>query len=246
MPGPARKYRWPACSNPVVSKRRGYFVTGTDTGVGKTVVTLGLMQCLQSQGTSVAAMKPVASGCERLASGLRNTDALQLQRQASMALDYELVNPYAFEPPIAPHIAAAQAGVRIDPENILGSYQRLAARVDCVLVEGVGGWQVPLNEDQTLADLARLLGLEVIMVVAIRLGCLNHALLTAASIAAAGCTLAGWVANRLPPLNDCGRENINTLKSRISAPLLGVLPEYQGVSANLVAEKLSLPPLAAS
>ncbi len=227
-----------------MSDRCGYFVTATDTGVGKTTVTLGLMQCLQAQGRSVAAMKPVASGCERHAAGLRNADALQLQQQATVEPVYELVNPYALEPAIAPHIAAAQAGMRIDPGHILATYQRVSADVDCVLVEGVGGWQVPLNEDETLADLARLLGLDVIMVVAMRLGCLNHALLTAAAIEAAGCTLAGWVANLLPPLPECTEENIKSLKSRISAPLLGVLPEFQGLSAIKVAEKLSLPPLA--
>ena len=225
-----------------MSDRCGYFVTGTDTGVGKTMVTLALMQRLQDQGKTVAAMKPVASGCEPQAAGMRNADALLLQRQASVALAYELVNPYAFEPPIAPHLAAAQAGVRINLENILGTHQRLAVRADCVLVEGVGGWQVPLNKDETLADLARLLGLDVIMVVAVRLGCLNHALLTAAAIEAAGCTLAGWVANGLPPVPECASENINTLKSMISAPLLGVLPEFQGLDVKRVSEKLSLPP----
>ena len=226
-----------------MNNRCGFFITGTDTGVGKTAVTLGLMQCLQAQGRLVAAMKPVASGCERHAAGLRNADALLLQQHASVALAYDLVNPYAFEPAIAPHIAAAQARIRVDFEQLLGAYQQLAARVDCVLVEGVGGWQVPLNEDQALADLASLLGLDVIMVVAIRLGCLNHALLTADAIAAAGCRLAGWVANRLPPVPDCPEENINALKSRISSPLLGVLPEMRAVSAMAVAENLALPPM---
>lgn len=225
-----------------MSDRCGYFVTGTDTGVGKTVVTLGLMQLLQQQGRAVAAMKPIAAGCELTPAGLRNTDALLLQRQASVALDYALVNPYAFAPAIAPHIAAEQAGVTIEMDEIYNKYNNIEKYVDCVLVEGAGGWQVPLNEKETLADVARLLGLDVIMVVAIRLGCLNHALLTAASIAAAGCTLAGWVANLLPPLSGCAQENINTLKSRISAPLLGVLPEFQGVNARTVKESLSLPP----
>jgi dethiobiotin synthetase len=225
-----------------MSDRCGYFVTGTDTGVGKTVVTLALMQLLQQQGRAVAAMKPVAAGCELTPAGLRNTDALLLQRQASVALDYALVNPYAFAPAIAPHIAAEQAGVTIETDKIYKKFSKIGKSVDCVLVEGAGGWQVPLNENETLADVARLLGLDVIMVVAIRLGCLNHALLTAASIAAAGCTLAGWVANLLPPLSGCAEENIITLKSRISAPLLGVLPEFQGVVARAVTENLSLPP----
>jgi len=224
----------------------GYFITGTDTGVGKTVVTLGLMQYFQQQGLTVAAMKPVASGCEVTPEGLRNDDAVQLMQQSSIGLDYDQVNPYAFEPAIAPHIAAAQCGVRIEPEKIRRVYIELSERVDCVLVEGVGGWQVPLNEDETLADLARLLGLDVIMVVGIRLGCLNHALLTAASIAAASCTLAGWVANQLPPPPGCAQENINSVKSRINEPLLGVLPVMEGVSARTVAENLALPTLASS
>ena len=218
----------------------GYFVTGTDTGVGKTTVTLGLMQALQQQGRSVAAMKPVAAGCELTPAGLRHADALQLQQQASMELDYELVNPCAFAPAIAPHIAADQLGLTIKIDEIYNKYKEIESCVDCVLVEGAGGWQVPLNAEETLADLARLMGLDVIMVVAIRLGCLNHALLTADAIAAAGCTLAGWVANQLPSPPEYAQENIKSLKSRISSPLLGVLPVMKEVSAGIVADHLSL------
>ena len=210
-----------------MSKCRGYFITGTDTGVGKTVVTLGLMQALQARGNTVVAMKPVAAGCEPMPDGLRNDDALRLQQQASIALDYAQINPYAFAPGIAPHIAAERMGVRINIENINSKYSELQCVSDCVLVEGAGGWQVPLNED-------------VIMVVGVRLGCLNHARLTAAAIARAGCTLAGWVANQLPPAPECVHENINYLKSSISAPLLGVLPTMPAVSAGAVAENLSL------
>jgi dethiobiotin synthetase len=224
-----------------MTRPRGYFITGTDTGVGKTVVTLGLMAHLQAQGRIVAAMKPVASGCERTAAGLVNEDALQLQRQSSVALPYALVNPYAFEPPIAPHIAADQTGVTITIETIRSACADIATRAACVLVEGVGGWQVPLNEDKTLADLARVLDLEVILVVGIRLGCLNHALLTAQSIAASGCTPAGWIANRLPPPADCVVENINALKSRLSFPCLGEVPVMQCVEPAQLARYLSLP-----
>ena len=224
-----------------MSDCRGYFVTGTDTGVGKTTVTLGLMRALQQQGRSVAAMKPVAAGCKLTPAGLRHADALQLQQQSSVELDYEWVNPYALEPAIAPHIAVEQAGTAIEIKKILRIYKEIENSVDCVLVEGVGGWQVPLNADETLADLARQMGLDVIMVVGIRLGCLNHALLTADAIAAAGCTLAGWVANQLPSPPDCAQENIKSLKSRISSPLLGVLPVMREVSAGVVAEELSLP-----
>lgn len=226
-----------------MSERCGYFVTGTDTGVGKTRVTLGLMQRLQQQGRVVAAMKPVATGCELTPGGWRNADALLLAQQASVERDYALINPYAFAPAIAPHIAAQQAGVSIDTEKIINNYNILSKSVDCVLVEGVGGWQVPLNDEQTLAELARLLGLDVIMVVAVRLGCLNHALLTAQSIVAAGCTLAGWVANLLPPQLECAEENVKALKSRISAPLLGVLPALPTPCAREMAQNLLLPPL---
>jgi dethiobiotin synthetase len=219
---------------------RGYFITGTDTGVGKTVVTLGLMQALQARGCRVAAMKPVASGCQSTPAGLRNDDALRLQQQASMELDYALVNPYAFAPAIAPHIAAGRLGVDMSVDEIINKYKEIENDADCVLVEGAGGWLVPLNADETLADLAHALDLEVILVVAMRLGCLNHALLTAESITSRGCVLAGWVANQLPPVPECAQENINTLKSRISAPLLGVLPEFQGVNARAVAENLLL------
>ena len=219
----------------------GYFITGTDTGVGKTVVTLGLMQYLQQQGVTVAAMKPVAAGCEQTAAGLRNDDAVQLMQQSSISLDYDQVNPYAFEPAIAPHIAASQCGVRIEPERILRTYSELTDLVDCVLVEGAGGWLVPLNDSATMADLAVQLGLNTILVVGIRLGCLNHALLSAAAIQSSGLKFAGWVANCLPSTRaGAVDENINSLKSRISAPLLGIVPALSGVSAKAVAGCVSL------
>ena len=207
-----------------MSNLNGYFITGTDTGVGKTVVTLGLMQLLQDRGLRVAGMKPVASGCTPTPQGLRNDDAQQLRQQANIELDYVAVNPYAFEPPIAPHLAAAAAGCRIDLAMIHAGVQQLADRADRVCVEGVGGWLVPLNERETVADLAVRLGLDVILVVGMRLGCLNHALLTVQSIETHGARLAGWVANCMPPMADALDENINHLKSNIYAPLLGVVP----------------------
>ena len=219
----------------------GYFITGTDTGVGKTVITLGLMQHLRQQGKTVAAMKPVASGCEQTPAGLRNDDAVQLLQQSSICLDYDQVNPYAFEPAIAPHIAAARCGVRIEPEKIQRIYATLTEQADCVLVEGVGGWQVPLDDRLTMSDLAVLLGLDAILVVAMRLGCLNHALLTAAAIQSSGLKLAGWVANCLPSMQaEAVDESINALKSMISAPLLGIVPALPGVSPKAVADCLSL------
>jgi dethiobiotin synthetase len=219
----------------MASPPAGYFVTGTDTGVGKTVVTLGLMQRLQARGRRVVAMKPVASGCRRTAQGLRNADALLLQRQGSLPLEYREVNPYAFEPAIAPHLAAAEAGRRIEFSTIMTAYRHLAAQADQVCVEGIGGWLVPLNEAQTVADLAAELGLGVILVVEIRLGCLNHALLTRAAIESTGLQLAGWVANKSSP--DCERAagNINALRSMLGAPLLGTVPFLPGGSAARVA-----------
>jgi dethiobiotin synthetase len=224
-----------------MSDPAGYFVTGTDTGIGKTVVTLGLMRLLQDRGLRVAGMKPVASGCERTPQGLRNEDALQLQRQASMPLDYAEVNPYAFEPPIAPHIAAREAGVRIGLDVIREGMLRLASVSDAVCVEGVGGWLVPLNGHETVADLAGRLGLDLILVVGMRLGCLNHALLTAHAIEAAGLPLAGWVANCLPPEPDYLQENITALESGLSAPLLGVVPPLAQPHSGRIDLSLQLP-----
>ncbi|MBT8121464.1 MAG: dethiobiotin synthase [Gammaproteobacteria bacterium] len=221
-----------------MSATRGLFVTGTDTGVGKTVISLGLMQALQDRGLSVAALKPVASGCERTPHGLRNDDALQLQQQASIPLAYEQVNPYAFEPPIAPHLAAEQAGQTVEINKIYEIYQYIASSVDVVIVEGVGGWQVPLNSRETVADLAHGLGLDICLVVGLRLGCINHALLSAQAIDHRGCTLAGWVANALPPTMDALDENINTLKQKLSSPLLGVVPVFNNFSVKSVAHCL--------
>ena len=219
----------------------GYFITGTDTDVGKTVVTLGLMQYFQQQGLQVVAMKPVAAGCETTPDGLRNDDAVQLMHQSSVPLDYDQVNPYAFEPAIAPHIAAAQRGVRIEPEKIQQVYAALTDQADCVLVEGAGGWLVPVDGQRTMADLAVQLDLDIILVVGIRLGCLNHALLTAAAIEASGLKFAGWVANCLPPPQaGAADENINSLISMISAPLLGVVPALPKVSAKITAGCLAL------
>ena len=213
----------------------GYFVTGTDTGVGKTVVTLGLMRRLQDRGRRVVAMKPVASGCRRTAQGLRHDDALRLQQQASLPLEYHEVNPYAFELAIAPHLAAAEAGERIGLAAIRSGFKRLAAQADQVCVEGIGGWLVPLNDTQTVADLAAELELGIILVVGIRLGCLNHALLTQAAIDGAGLELAGWVANQPSPGGERAGENIAALRSRLAAPLLGTVPFLPGCTSAAVA-----------
>jgi dethiobiotin synthetase len=220
---------------------RGWFVTGTDTGVGKTQVSLALLRKLQQRGVVAAGMKPVAAGCARTASGLRNDDALRLQQQSSIELDYTLVNPYALEPAIAPHLAAEQAGVRLEMAVILDAYARIAARVEAVVVEGAGGWLVPMNEQETLAGLAAALQLDIILVVGIRLGCLNHALLTVESIQRRGVSLAGWVANCPGPADATTAANIASLEARIASPLLGELPWQDKPDVNNMADRLLLP-----
>jgi dethiobiotin synthetase len=207
---------------------KGLFITGTDTGCGKTEITLALMRLLQDRGYRVLGMKPVASGAEHSGEGLRNSDALRIQDAGSLAVPYGLINPYTFEPPVAPHIAAAQAGKSIHSTVISNCYQALAELADRVIVEGVGGWRVPLGEDLEVADLPQLLDLPVVLVVGMRLGCLNHALLSAHSIAEKGCALAGWVANQLDSRMPCLDENLHILDQRIPAPRLGRIGHFKG------------------
>jgi dethiobiotin synthetase len=202
----------------------GFFITGTDTDVGKTTVALALMAMLQQQGLRVAAMKPVSAGCEKTQQGLRNDDAVQLMQQASIDLPYELVNPYAFEEFVAPHIAASKNNITMQVEPLCNAYKEIAAQVDVVIVEGAGGWQVPLNKSETMANVAVALGLPVINVVGLRLGCLNHALLTADSIAAHGLKNIAWVGNTLSANMVCEMENIDSLKQRLPGACLGIVP----------------------
>lgn len=203
---------------------RGVFVTGTDTGIGKTWTSCALLRGFAEAGLRSVGMKPVASGASRTPDGLRNDDALALQRSASVALPYEWINPYVFEPPIAPHIAASEAGVRIELETLLDAYAQLAGHADVVVVEGAGGWMVPLGDELGLPDLARRLALPVIMVVGMRLGCLNHALLTARAIRDDGLRLVGWIANYIETDFPRMKENMTALRNRLSVPLLGEIP----------------------
>lgn len=202
----------------------GLFVTGTDTGVGKTRITLGLITAFQELGRSTLGMKPVSAGCARTEEGLRNEDALLLQQAGSVRLPYAAVNPFAFEPAVSPHIAAAEAGVPIDFERVAAGYRDLASKADKVVVEGAGGWYAPLGEKLTVADLAKHLEAPVVLVVGIRLGCLNHALLTARAIAGDGLSLAGWVANLVDPAMEAAGENVDFLRRHIPAPMLGTVP----------------------
>jgi dethiobiotin synthetase len=217
---------------------RGLFITGTDTEIGKTEVTLGLMSALQQRGQCVLGMKPVAAGCEASPHGLRNDDARRLQAEGSVPVDYAQINPYAFAPPIAPHIAAEQAGVEIGLAPIRAAYWDLAGRADWVLVEGVGGWRIPLGPDLELSDLPRALGLPLVLVVGLRLGCLSHALLTVESIQTSGLELVGWVANRIDPAMAAADENLASLRARIPAPCLGVVPYLTRPTPERVAEHL--------
>jgi dethiobiotin synthetase len=199
------------------------FVTGTDTGVGKTRIAAALCRALAARGTRVAAMKPVASGCAATPQGLRNEDALTLLAAMNVRARYRDVNPYAFAPAIAPHIAAQEAGVDIDFDVLDRAFERLKMQSQSLIVEGAGGWLAPLDATRGFADLAAHWQMDVVLVVGMRLGCLNHALLTAESIERRGLHLRGWVANSIDPGFERLAENISSLQSRISAPCIGFL-----------------------
>jgi dethiobiotin synthetase len=199
-----------------------WFITGTDTEIGKTHVACALIRHLASQGYRVAGMKPVASGCDNSGDGLRSDDALGLMAAANVVVPYGVVNPYAFEPAIAPHIAAVDAGQLIDVDRISAVAQTIEA--DYLVIEGVGGWCVPLGDGLMLADLARATADEVILVVGMRLGCINHALLTAAQVERDGMPLKGWIANHIDPDMQVQSENLKTLELLMPVPLLGELP----------------------
>ena len=202
----------------------GFFITGTDTGVGKTWATVALMRFLKARGSSVIGMKPVASGCFRKDGELRNEDALLLMENASLVVDYAKINIYAFEQPVSPHIAAKTVGETVEIEKIVLHCRELEAQADFVLVEGIGGWAVPLNDTKKVSQLAFALQMPVIMVVGLKLGCLNHAFLTHDAIIGSGVTGAGWIANCIDADICCLEENLKTLESGLSFPCLGIVP----------------------
>lgn len=214
-----------------------FFITGTDTGVGKTLVSCALLHAFAAQGKRVAGFKPVAAGCD--ADG-RNEDVGCLRAASNIPLQDRQINPWCFALPVAPHIAAQQSGARIELAPIMVSYRELAAQADIVVVEGVGGFQVPLNDSLDSADMAMALGLPVILVVGMRLGCLNHALLTVRAITACGLKCAGWVANVVDADMAALQENISALQQRIAAPLLGVVPYQHTPDARKVAAQLDI------
>jgi dethiobiotin synthetase len=204
--------------------KKGYFVTGTDTGVGKTLIACAMLLQIARSGLSAVGMKPVAAGCTRTDDGAFNDDVEALRAASSVQVPLEWVNPYLFDAPIAPHIAAANEGRSIDLDIIREAFRRLCDSADAIVVEGAGGFCVPLDDRHDTSDLACRLGLPVVLVVGMRLGCLNHALLTQEAIATRGLTLAGWVANCIDPGMREVQANIKTLRRKIAAPLLGTVP----------------------
>ncbi|MBL4851517.1 MAG: dethiobiotin synthase [Gammaproteobacteria bacterium] len=212
---------------------KGFFVTGTDTGIGKTTISLGLIAALQNVGYKVCAMKPIASGCEIINGELRNDDALQLIKACKQDLNYKQINPYAFKPAIAPHIAAEQAGIEIDITIICKLANKHKANNDYTIIEGAGGWQVPLNKTETVENLAIALNLPVILVVGLRLGCINHALLTRKAIQDSGLVLAGWVANHYNKNIHNAKEIINAINQHIKSPHIATIGYMENVAPNL-------------
>jgi len=235
----------------VAAKRapRGFFITGTDTGVGKTLVTVAIGHALKQHGLNIAALKPIASGGVMTPYGLRNDDALLLQQQLCPQLDYQQVNPCCLALPASPHLAARHAGISIDLDRIQRHCLQLADSHDHTLIEGIGGWRVPLTDQgDSVSDLALRLHLPVILVVGLRLGCLNHALLTAEAIKHTGLPLAGWVANQISVDMMLSAKNIDTLQRMLPAPLLGAIPYLDACQLEdhpAIAARLDITPLIA-
>ncbi len=216
--------------------KKAFFITGTDTDAGKTLVTTGLLVAAKNLGLSTAALKPVAAGCEQTADGLRNSDALQLQAVMTKQFVYEQINPIALQAAIAPHIAAQQEKRSLSSDRLTGFCRSVLNQADITLVEGAGGWRVPINPRETMADLAKNLQLPVILVVGMRLGCLNHALLTFEAIVRDGLQVVGWVANCIDGDMPVLAENIDSLRVRLPVPCLGVVPHLAEPSAAQVAQ----------
>ena len=218
-----------------------YFVVGTDTGIGKTHATSALLHALARRHPRVCGMKPIAAGGVRTADGFSNEDSIAHRAASTVRVPPELDNPILLPEPLSPHIAAARAGTPISFDTVLGAVAELRARTDALVVEGAGGFLVPLSETQTGADLAVALGLPLVLVVGMRLGCLNHALLTAQAIRARGLTLAGWIANRVDPGFLCPEENLAYLRSHLGAPLWADLPFSRSPDPRADADRFTLP-----
>lgn len=219
---------------------RGYFVTGTDTGVGKSLVACALLHAFAARGLRVTGMKPVAAGAQCVDGVWINDDVEQLIAASNVSAPRDAVNPYCFEPPIAPHIAAGLENKTINNKYLMDVYRRLSVLADIVVVEGAGGFCVPLNEHETSADLARELALPVVMVVGMRLGCLNHALLTAEAIRSRGLVLAGWVANHIDLNMAYADANVAALRARLAAPLIARFGFSARADARALAAEIDL------
>jgi len=212
-----------------ISAQKLFFITGTDTNAGKTFASCSILCAAQAQGYLTAAIKPVAAGVSNSPQGLQNEDVIALSEYCSLPLTLSDINPVCFKDPIAPHIAAQRAGINLNAGNIAEQCQKIInMKADLTLVEGAGGWKVPLSEQETMADIAKHLEIPVILIVGMRLGCLNHALLTAQSILADGLRLAGWVANQIDPEMSVYQENVSTLVDLMPAPMLAEIPWLDG------------------
>ena len=226
-----------------MTSRVDYFVTGTDTNVGKTLVSAALIHSLARNGLKVAGMKPVAAGAELRDGKLWNDDVEFLRGESNVNLPTHLIAPYLFKEAAAPHVAAALEDQQINPDTIFTAFEQIRAQTEAVIVEGAGGFCVPQTPPIDLADIAARLQLDVILVVGLRLGCLNHAFLTAEAIAARGLRLVGWVVNQIDPAMPHQAANIEALRERLPAPCLGSLPWMSVPSAALAADKLDFSPL---
>ena len=219
-----------------------YFVTGTDTGVGKTLCSAALLHALARRHARVVGMKPVAAGLIEHEGRWVSEDVLALRAASTLAVPPGLDNPVALPEPLSPHLAARRAGVVVRVADLLAPGRALASMADALVVEGAGGWRVPLNDGgETLADLARELSAPVVLVVGLRLGCLNHAMLTAEAIRADGLALAGWIANRIDPHMACADDNLATLRELLGAPLLGDVPWSAAPDARHIELELPVP-----
>lgn len=217
---------------------KALFVTGTDTNVGKTWVTLALMRSLQNHGLSVNAFKPVAAGCVKQAGQLVNADALFMQSFSSKSLSYSEINPYAFSKATSPHHASD--GLCLDPERVRKSFENIRLQSDFVVVEGAGGWFSPVDAQWLNAELAKLLNLPVLLVVGVRLGCINHALLTAQAIKQSGSECVAWLAVILDPGMKAIQSNLDYLRERLEMPCMGVLPNLSDADFGYLAELIDL------
>jgi dethiobiotin synthetase len=216
-----------------------FFITGTDTGVGKTWFTVAFMTALKERGLNVMGMKPIATGAEKIKDRLINEDAKLIMQNCSQKVSYNLINPFVFELPIAPHVAAKHEGVVIELDQITKNYHLLKSMCDVLVVEGVGGWRVPVTNEHSLTDLVSKLNLSVILVVGMRLGCINHAVLTAEAIRADGLNLCGWVSNHLDRVYSNSEETIETLKKRLHCPHIADLRYNSNFDPNEIAKEIA-------